>query len=205
MIGRLMGSCSLVRSKAPAFSAKAVIDGKITTVSSSDLIGKYWVLIFYPLDFTFVCPTEVSAFSERLDEFKKIGCDVLAASVDSEHCHLAFSKTARQNGGLQGVKIPLLADVTKSISKDYGVLLEDAGVALRATFVVDREGVVRHVTINDLQLGRSVDETLRIVQAVKFADAHGDVCPVNWRPGQRSMKPTAESAAEYFSQDEGQR
>eukprot|EP00002_Diphylleia_rotans_P017512 TRINITY_DN33_c0_g2_i1.p1 TRINITY_DN33_c0_g2~~TRINITY_DN33_c0_g2_i1.p1 ORF type:complete len:195 (+),score=28.06 TRINITY_DN33_c0_g2_i1:76-660(+) len=188
-----------IQKPAPVFSATAVVDGEFKTVSLKDFEGKYLVLFFYPLDWTFVCPTEIIAFSERVEEFKKIGCEVAAVSVDSEYSHLAWINTPRKQGGLGPMKIPVLADVTKKISRDYGVLLEEAGVALRGLFVIDGKGVVRQVTVNDLPVGRSVDETLRLVKAFQFTDVHGEVCPANWTPGSETMKADPKGSQEYFS------
>lgn len=185
---------------APVFTAQAVVDGAIKEVSLEDYKGKYLVLFFYPLDFTFVCPTEIISFSERAQEFRDIGCEVAAVSVDSEHTHLAWINTPREKGGLGEMKIPLIADITKSISYEYGVLLEDKGIALRGTFVINKEGVVKACSVNDLPVGRSVDETLRLVKAFQFVDEHGEeVCPANWTPGDATMKPDEDRGSAYFS------
>jgi peroxiredoxin (alkyl hydroperoxide reductase subunit C) len=188
---------SLVCQKAPAFKAQAVVNGAFKEVSLGDYTGKYLVLFFYPLDFTFVCPTEIIAFSEAAAEFKKIGCEVAAVSVDSHFSHLAWINTPRNAGGLGEMKIPLIADLDKSISKNYGILL-DAGISLRGLFVIDGTGKVRSQTVNDLPVGRSVEETLRVVKAFQFVDAHGEVCPANWKPGSATMKPDPEGSKEYF-------
>ncbi|KAM0684347.1 Peroxiredoxin-2 [Mitosporidium daphniae] len=165
---------SLVRKRAPEFSnKKAVVDGQISSISSTDLAGSYWVMLFYPLDFTFVCPTELTAFNDRISEFEALGVKVLAASVDSEYSHLAWTKLPRKEGGLGPMRIPLLADVDKTLSSSFGVLL-DSGVALRGLFIVDKQGIVRQSTINDLPIGRSVDEAIRLIQAVQFTDANGE-------------------------------
>lgn len=186
-----------VQQPAPDFKTEAVVDGAFKEVSLADYKGKWLVLFFYPLDFTFVCPTEILAFNDRAPEFQKIGCEVVAASIDSKFSHLAWTNTPRKEGGIQGVTIPLLADVTKKIASDYGVLLPD-GVALRGLFVIDPKGVVRSITINDLPIGRSVDEALRVVQAGQFADKHGEVCPANWKPGGDTMKPDPTGSKDYF-------
>lgn len=186
-----------VQQPAPEFKTEAVVDGAFKEVSLGDYKGKWLVLFFYPLDFTFVCPTEILAFNDRAAEFQKIGCEVVAASVDSKFSHLAWTNTPRKEGGIQGVTIPLLADVTKKIAADYGVLLPD-GVALRGLFVIDPKGIVRSITINDLPIGRSVDEALRVVQAGQFADKHGEVCPANWKPGGDTMKPDPTGSKDYF-------
>jgi alkyl hydroperoxide reductase subunit AhpC len=186
-----------VQQPAPHFACEAVVNCEFKDVSLSDYKGKYLVLFFYPLDFTFVCPTEILAFNDRVEEFRKIGCEVVAASVDSKFTHLAWLNTPRKDGGIAGVTIPLLADLKKDVARDYGVLLPD-GVALRGLFVIDPKGIVRHITINDLPIGRSVDEALRVVQAVQFADQHGEVCPANWTPGKDTMKADPEGSKEYF-------
>lgn len=185
--------------KAPEFAGKAVVDGRIKDISLSDYKGKYVVLLFYPADFTFVCPTEIIAFSERAEEFKKEGCEVIAVSTDSEFTHLAWTNTPRESGGLGKMNIPLLADRTQVISTAYGVLKADEGVAFRGLFIVDGNGVLRQITINDLPVGRDVDETLRLVQAFKFTDEHGEVCPAGWRKGKRSMKATKEGVSKYLA------
>jgi peroxiredoxin 1 len=184
---------------APEFSANAVVDGEFKTVKLSDYRGKYVVLFFYPLDFTFVCPTEIIAFSDRAEEFRSIGCEVLACSTDSVYSHLAWVNTPRKQGGLGPMKIPLLADKTSEISKRYGCLKEDEGVAFRGLYIIDDKGNLRQITINDLPVGRSVDETLRLVQAFQFTDKHGEVCPAGWKPGKETMKPDPKGSQEYFS------
>lgn len=188
-----------VREAAPVFSGKAVVDGNIREISLNDYKGKWVVLFFYPLDFTFVCPTEITAFSDRVEEFKKIGAEVVACSVDSEYSHLAWVNTQRKKGGLGEMKIPLLSDLTKDISRDYGVLIEDKGIALRGLFIIDPNGVVRHITINDLPVGRSVDEVLRVVQAFQYAEANGDVVPCNWKPGAATINVA--KANEFFEKN----
>lgn len=170
--------------------------------SSFFFLIRYVVLFFYPLDWTFVCPTEIIAFSDRIEEFKKIGVEVLGCSVDSAFSHLHWIQTPRNKGGLGGLSYPLLADITKSIAKDYEVLIEegdDAGVAFRGLFIISPEGILRQKTVNDLPVGRSVDETLRLLQAFKFTDEHGEVCPANWTPGSDTMKPNPTESLEYFS------
>ncbi|MCB9882299.1 MAG: peroxiredoxin [Planctomycetes bacterium] len=186
-----------IQKPAPDFKAMAVVNGDFKEVSLADYRGKYLVLFFYPLDFTFVCPTEILAFSDRSNEFKNIGTEVVACSIDSQFSHLAWWQTPRNKGGIADVSIPLLADISKDISRDYGVLL-DAGIALRGLFVIDKEGVVRHITMNDLPIGRSVDEALRVVQALQFHAEHGEVCPANWKPGADTMKPDPKGSQEYF-------
>ncbi|KAG1664157.1 hypothetical protein FOA52_012238 [Chlamydomonas sp. UWO 241] len=191
----------IIGKPAPQFKATAVVDGEIKTVSLDDYKGKYLVLYFYPLDFTFVCPTEICAFSDRVADFKAIGAEVVGVSVDSHFSHLAWSKSPRNQGGLGGCQYPLVADITKSIAKDYGVLIEDgddAGVALRGLFIISPTGILRQITINDLPVGRSVDETLRLVKAFQFTDEHGEVCPAGWTPGSKTMKPDPIKSQEYF-------
>lgn len=187
-----------VQHPAPSFKADAVINGEFKSVSLADYKGKYVVLFFYPLDFTFVCPTEILAFSDRVEEFKKINAEVVAVSIDSKFSHLAWSKTPRKDGGIENVKYPLVADLTKQIARDYGVLIEEAGVALRGLFIIDPEQKVRHITINDLPIGRSVDEALRVIQALQFHAEHGEVCPANWKPGAATMKADPTGSKEYF-------
>jgi len=190
-----------VQKPAPAFTSDAVVNGEFKTVSLSDYKGKYLVLFFYPLDFTFVCPTEIIAFSDRSEEFRKINAEVVAVSVDSKYSHLAWINTARKEGGLGSMNIPLVSDITKQISKDYGVLLQDgkdAGVSLRGLFIINEGGVVRHISINDLPVGRSVDETLRLVQAFQYHDQHGEVCPMGWKPGAPTMKDDPQKSKDYF-------
>lgn len=157
------------------------------------------VLFFYPLDFTFVCPTEIRAFSDRYAEFEKLGVSVVAASVDSEFSHLAWTQQPKENGGLGPMKIPILSDITKNISRNYGVLLEEQGVALRGLFIIDPKGVLRQSTVNDLPIGRSVDETLRLVQAFQFHEKNGDVCPAGWTPGKESMTADPAGLKKYFA------
>lgn len=191
----------LVGKPAPDFKANAVLgDGTMKAdFQLSDLKGKYVVLFFYPLDFTFVCPTEIVAFNDALDEFKKHNTEVIAVSVDSKFSHLAWNQTALDKGGLGGVSYPLLSDLTKNISRDYGVLLEQGGVALRGLFLIDPDGVLQHQTVNALNVGRSVKETLRVVKAFQFSKEHGEVCPANWDEGQDAMKPTSESTGAYLA------
>ncbi|XP_044158035.1 peroxiredoxin-1 [Bufo gargarizans] len=185
---------------APDFTAKAVMpDGQFKDLKLSDYRGKYVVFFFYPLDFTFVCPTEIIAFSDRVEEFKKLNCEVIAASVDSHFCHLAWTSSPRKDGGLGSMNIPLVADTLRKISTDYGVLKEDEGIAFRGLFIVDDKGILRQITINDLPVGRSVDETLRLVQAFQHTDKYGEVCPAGWKPGSDTIKPDVQKSKEYFS------
>jgi len=189
----------LVTKEAPDFTAKAVMpNNTFGEVTLSKFRGKYVVLFFYPLDFTFVCPTEIIAFNKKLNEFKKRDCEVIGVSIDSEFSHFAWKSTAVDKGGIGNIQYPLVADITKKISRDYGVLFNEA-VALRGLFLIDKAGVVRHSVINDLPLGRSVDEALRIVDALKFHEEHGEVCPANWKEGDEAMKASAEGVASYLS------
>ncbi|KAJ3041998.1 hypothetical protein HDV00_008289 [Rhizophlyctis rosea] len=196
-------SLARVQYPAPHFSADAVVDGDFKVVSLDDYKGKYLVLFFYPLDFTFVCPTEICAFSDRIDEFRAAGVEVVGCSVDSKFSHLQWTKQDRKEGGLGAMKIPILADITKKIARDYGVLVEegpDAGVALRGTFIIDPTGKLRISLINDLPIGRSVDEVLRLIDALQFNEKYGDVCPVGWKKGNSGMKADPVGSKEYFSQ-----
>jgi len=189
----------LVTKQAPEFEAEAVMpNNSIETVSLSSYRGKYVVVFFYPLDFTFVCPSEILAFNRQVEDFKAKGCELLGISVDSVWTHLAWKNTPVDQGGIGAVQFPLISDLSKSISTDYGVLLED-GVALRGLFLVDKDGIVRHQLVNDLPLGRNVDEALRVIDALQFHETHGEVCPANWRPGDDAMKPTPEGVANYLS------
>ncbi len=188
-----------VSQKAPDFKVGAVLEnGQFKDISLSDYKGKYVVLFFYPLDFTFVCPTEIIAFSDAAAEFQKRGVQLLGASIDSKFSHLAWRKTPKKEGGLGEIKYPLIADVTKEVSRKYGVLLEEAGIALRGLFLIDKEGVLQHMVVNNLPLGRSVDEALRMVDALQFFEKNGEVCPANWKPGSDTIKPDVEKSKEYF-------
>ena len=188
----------LVQQSAPDFTAQAVMpDGSFSEISLSDYKGKYVLLFFYPLDFTFVCPTEIIAFSDRTAEFEKQGVQILGVSVDSHFTHLAWRNTPRTEGGLGQIDYPLVADLNKDIARDYDVLL-DGGIALRGLFLIDRDGQVRHQVINDLPLGRSVDEALRMVQALQYFETNGEVCPADWQEGSRTIKPSPDASKEFF-------
>ncbi|XP_073833278.1 peroxiredoxin 2 [Musca autumnalis] len=184
---------------APQFKGTAVVKGAFKDISLSDYKGKYVVLFFYPLDFTFVCPTEIIAFSDRAAEFRNIGCEVIGCSTDSQYTHLAWINTPRKQGGLGEMDIPLLADKSMKIARDYGVLDEETGIPFRGLFIIDKNQNLRQMTINDLPVGRSVDETLRLVQAFQFTDEHGEVCPANWKPGQKTMVADPKKSQEYFA------
>ncbi|MFA9390867.1 MAG: peroxiredoxin [Prolixibacteraceae bacterium] len=206
---------SLVGKKAPVFSANAVINGNdiVEGFSLDQFIGKkHVVFFFYPLDFTFVCPTEIIAFQDKIEEFEKRGVAVVGCSVDSEFSHWAWLNTEKKNGGIKGVKFPLVADLTKTIAMNYGVLAGDydydenneatfsgAAVAYRGLFLIDKEGNVRHSLINDLPLGRSVDEAIRMVDALQHFEEFGEVCPANWHAGEKAMNATAAGVASYLS------
>jgi peroxiredoxin (alkyl hydroperoxide reductase subunit C) len=185
---------------APDFTATAVVDQEFKEISLSQYRGKYVVLFFYPLDFTFVCPTEITAFSDRHADFSSRNTEVLGVSVDSQFSHLAWVQTDRKNGGLGDIAYPLVADLNKTIARDYQVLDEDAGIALRGLFIIDPEGVVMHSTINNLPVGRSVDETLRVLQAFQYVQSHPDeVCPANWTPGEKTMNPDPVKSKDFFA------
>ena len=189
--------CELVTKEAPDFTAQAVMpDGTFAEFRLSSFRGKYVVLFFYPLDFTFVCPSEIIAFDHALARFKEKNTEVIGVSVDSHFTHLAWKNTPREKGGIGNVQYPLVSDLTKEIARSYGVLLNES-VALRGLFLIDKEGVIRHALINDLPLGRSVEEVVRMLDALQFTEKHGEVCPANWRDGEEGMKPTAEGVASY--------
>ena len=189
---------SLVTRPAPEFTAQAVMgDNSFKQISLSDYKGKMVCLYFYPLDFTFVCPSEILAFNKQLGEFKSRGVELLGVSIDSHFTHLAWKNTPVEKGGIQGIEYPLIADVSKNIARDYGILFNEE-VALRGLFLIDTKGIVRHSTINDLPLGRNVDEALRVIDALQFTEEHGEVCPANWKKGEEAMKPTAEGVASYL-------
>ncbi len=205
----------LVGKKAPLFSSDAVINGGefVENFSLEQYIGKkHVVLFFYPLDFTFVCPTEILAFQEKLAEFEKRNVAVVGCSIDSKFSHWAWLNTELKNGGIKGVKFPLVSDLSKTISQNYDVLAGEfdyndegesvfngAPVAYRGLFLIDKEGVVRHQVVNDLPLGRSIDEAIRMVDALQYFEENGEVCPANWHKGEKAMKATAEGVADYLS------
>jgi peroxiredoxin (alkyl hydroperoxide reductase subunit C) len=188
-----------VGQKAPDFTATAVFDEEFSTIKLSDFLGKkYVILLFYPLDFTFVCPTEITAFSDKFNDFNNLSTQILGISVDSEFSHLVWTQTPRKEGGLGYIKYPLISDLKKQISSDYGVLT-DSGVALRALFIIDKEGIIQHATVNNLSFGRSVEETYRTLQAIQHCQINQDeVCPVNWKPGLKTMTPDPIGSKVYF-------
>ena len=192
----------LVGNTAPEWKADAVVNSEFKTLSSADYKGKWKVLFFYPLDFTFVCPTEITAFSDAVEKFKAINCEVIACSIDSKFSHLAWTKQPRTQGGLGEIRYPLLADVTKKIATDFGVLLEGDGIALRGLFIIDDKEVIQHSTINNLSVGRSVDETLRLVEAYQYTAKHGEVCPAGWSKGKDTMKPDPKGSQEWFNKNQ---
>jgi peroxiredoxin (alkyl hydroperoxide reductase subunit C) len=191
---------SLVGKPAPDFTAPTVIgDGSFKDdFKLSSLKDRYVMLFFYPLDFTFVCPTEIIEFDKRLDEFRERNVEVVGVSVDSKYSHVAWRNTSVEEGGIGNIRYPLVSDITKQISRDYDVLVEKEGVALRGTFLIDRQGVVRHAVINDLGLGRNIGEALRMVDALQHLENHGEVCPANWEKGEEAMKPSASGVANYL-------
>lgn len=206
---------SLVGKKAPLFTAPAVVNGDeiVESFSLDQYLGeKEVVFFFYPKDFTFVCPTEILAFQEKLAEFEKRGVAVVGASTDTEETHLAWLMTDKNKGGIEGVTYPLVADTSKTIANNYGVLAGDwdydeegqlsfkgLPIAFRGSFLIDKEGTVRHETINDLPLGRNIDEMIRLVDALQYVEKHGEVCPANWEEGKDAMQATREGVADYLS------
>ncbi len=191
---------ALISKPAPDFNTNAVINGSIKSdISLSSFQGKYILLFFYPLDFTFVCPTELHAFQAAVPEFEKRNCQVIGCSVDSAFSHLAWINTPKAKGGIQGVTYPLLADLNKTIAKSYNVLFEEGGIAFRGLFLIDKEGIIRHQVVNDLPLGRSVDEAIRMLDALTFFEENGEVCPANWKNGDKGMRPNSQGLEEFFS------
>ena len=195
---------TLVTREAPDFTAEAVMpDNTFGQIKLSSLKGKFVILFFYPLDFTCVCPSEILAFNKRLPDFKEKNCEVIGVSVDSKFTHLAWKNTLVENGGIGNIQYPLVADLNKNIAREYGILFNEA-VALRGLFLIDPRGIIRHAVINDLPLGRSVKEALRMVDALQFVELHGDqVCPADWQEGEEAMKPTAEGVATYLAAKHG--
>ncbi|XP_066581265.1 peroxiredoxin-like [Prorops nasuta] len=195
---RLLGEYPVIQKPVADFSGIAVVNGDFKEIKLSDYKGKYVVIFFYPLDFTFVCPTELIAFSEKISEFEKLNTQVIGVSTDSHFSHLAWMNTPRKQGGLGGdLGYPLLSDFNKTVSKQFNVLLND-GYALRGLFIIDNEGILRHFSVNDLPVGRSVEETLRLIKAFQFVAKHGEVCPANWQPESKTIKPNPKDSKEYF-------
>ena len=189
-----------VGQKAPEFTATAVVEQEFRVVRLNDYLGKYVVLFFYPLDFTFVCPTEIIAFSDRYEEFSSLNTQILGVSVDSEFAHLAWIQTQRKQGGLGDLEYPLVSDLTKEISSAYNVLDTHAGIALRGLFIIDQEGMVQHITVNNLSVGRSVDEVLRTLKAIQYVQSHSnEVCPVDWQEGEKTISADPTQAKIYFA------
>jgi len=189
---------TLVQKDAPDFKAQALVGKSFKEIQLADYKGKWVALFFYPLDFTFVCPTEIVAFSDHAAEFKKLGCEILGCSVDSQFSHLAWTNLSRKEGGLGEIKYPLLADITKNIARSYGVLINDA-VALRGLFLINPKGKVAYSVVHDLAVGRSVEETLRVLKAFQQVEKTGEVCPANWSEGKKTMKADPVKSKEYFS------
>jgi len=190
---------AFVTQPAPDFKAEALVNGQFAAdFTLSQFLGKKVVLFFYPLDFTFVCPTEILAFSDAIGEFEARNTQVIGVSVDSKFSHLAWASTERSQGGIKGVSFPLVSDLNKTIATEYGVLL-GAGIALRGLFIVDEKGVLKHITVNDNSLGRNVEEVLRVLDAVDFTAQHGEVCPANWKKGEKAMKATSEGLKAYVA------
>jgi peroxiredoxin (alkyl hydroperoxide reductase subunit C) len=191
--------CTLVTKPAPDFKAQAVMpDNSFEELQLSSFKGKYVILFFYPLDFTFVCPTELIAFDRKLGEFKKRDTQVIGVSVDSAFSHLAWKNTPVNEGGIGNVQYPIVSDLNKQITRDFGILFNES-IALRGLFLIDKAGIVRHAVINDLPLGRSIDEALRMVDALQFHEKYGEVCPANWKAGEEGVKATHEGVAAYLA------
>ncbi|KAG1871763.1 peroxiredoxin [Suillus subalutaceus] len=206
-----------VQRPAPAFTATAVVEGEFKETSLSEYLGQWVILFFYPMDFTFVCPTEILAFNDALPQFKALNASVLGVSTDSQYSHFAWAQQPRKQGGIgPDLRLPLIADRNMTISKDYGVLIEEEGIALRGLFIIDPKGIVRQITINDLPVGRSVEETIRLLQAFQFVvcfsffgcrnvslhllqEANGEVCPLGWTEGDKTIKPDPKGSMDYFS------
>lgn len=188
---------TLVQKPAPDFKAEALIGEEFKTLSLGDFKGKWVCLFFYPLDFTFVCPTEITAFNDAAKSFKEANCEIIGCSVDSKFSHLAWARTPRKDGGLGKLTIPLLADITKKVARDYGVLVNES-VALRGLFLINPQGTVQYSVVHDLGIGRNVEETLRVLKALQEVAKTGEVCPANWTPGKKTMKPDPDRSKEYF-------
>ncbi len=190
---------TLVTKPAPAFKAKAVLpDGSFGEVDLAQYRGKHVIVYFYPLAFTFVCPTEIIAFDKKIEEFKARGCEIVGVSVDSHHTLAAWRNTPVKEGGIGAIRHPVVSDLNKQIARDYGILFNEE-VALRGLFLIDKEGVVRHALVNDLPLGRSVDEAIRTLDALQFFEENGEVCPANWHKGDEAIKETRDSVGAYLA------
>ncbi|KAI5692009.1 AhpC [Leishmania braziliensis] len=186
---------------APPFEEMALMpNGSFKKINLASYKGKWVVLFFYPLDFTFVCPTEIIQFSDSIKRFNELDCEVMSCSVDSEYAHLQWTLQERKKGGLGPMEIPMLADKTKCICRAYGVLDEKKGVAYRGLFIIDPKGILRQIIVNDMPVGRNVEEVLRLLEALQFVEKHGEVCPANWKKGDATMKPERQASIEgYFS------
>lgn len=198
-----MFSLAKITAPAPTFSGMAWADGTFKQISLSDYAGKYVVLFFYPLDFTFVCPTEICAFNDAAAAYREVNCELISCSVDSHFTHMEYTKKPRSQGGLGDMEIPMLSDLTKKISEDYGVLTPDGAIAFRGTFIIDKSGILRHSSINDLPVGRNPEETLRLVKAFQHVEEHGEVCPANWSPGKKAMDAshTSQKTKEFWESE----
>jgi len=192
----------MIGKKAPSFSCEAVVNKQIKKVTLDDFDGKYKIIFFYPLDFTFVCPTEIRAFQQMLPEFEKRNVQVLGVSVDSPYSHLAWLKMPATKGGIEGVEYPLLSDINKTMAKAYGVLDAQQGVALRGVFVLDKDNCVQSMVVNNLSLGRNIEEFVRLIDALQFVEKHGQVCPANWSAGKKAMTPTSDGLEDFFGSSE---
>ena len=199
---RMFSTHARITKPAPIFSGMAYTNGGFKHISLSDYAGKYVVLFFYPLDFTFVCPTEIIQLNNAAKKFRDIDCEPILCSVDSHFSHKQWTEVPKEKGGLGPMDVPMLSDLTKSISKEYGVLTPDGAISFRGTFVIDKSGILRHSYINDLPVGRNVDDILRVVQAFQHVDEHGDVCPANWAPGETTMDPshTSDKTQSYWKE-----
>ncbi len=190
---------SLVQKPAPQFKkTQALVGESFKEISSADFKGKWTCLFFYPLDFTFVCPTEITAFDDAYKHFKEANCEVVGCSVDSQFSHLAWAQKSRKEGGIGKLQFPLLADLNKDIGRAYGVLLEEAGITLRGLFLINPEGTVQYQLVHDLGIGRNVEEVLRVLKALQESAKTGEVCPANWTPGKKTMKPDPVKSKDYF-------
>ena len=200
------GNKAVVRQPAPIFKGQAWWNKKFQEISLEQFKGKYVILFFYPLDFTFVCPTEICQFSDKYDEFQQIGVQLVACSIDSKFSHREWTMKERKKGGIGETSLPMLSDLTHEISRDYGCLIQDPadgdqGVAFRATYIIDKKGILRHIAVNDLPVGRSPDEYMRLVQAFQYSDEYGEVCPASWKPGKKTMKADVDANKEYWEKE----